>query len=99
LTKENERVLNTWEIKLMRKMYGPINEGGQWRIRTNIELQELYGERNMVAFIKKGRLRWLGHLERMDDNRVPKRVLYGRPGGRRKKGRPRLRLLDDVEEE
>jgi hypothetical protein len=61
----------------VRKIYGPINEGGQWRIRTNAELQELYGEQDLVAVIKKGRLRWLGHMERMDDNRVPKRVLYG----------------------
>jgi hypothetical protein len=41
----------------------------------------------------------MGHLERMDDNKVPKRMLYGRPGGRRKKGRPWLRWLDDVEED
>jgi hypothetical protein len=41
----------------------------------------------------------MGHLERMDDNKVPKRMLYGRPRGRRKKGRPLLRWLDDVEED
>jgi hypothetical protein len=35
----------------------------------------------------------------MEGNRVLKRMLYGRPGGRRKKGRPRLRWLDDVEED
>jgi hypothetical protein len=51
--------------KLMRKIYGPINEGGQWRIGTNAELQELYGEQDPVAFSKKGRLRGLGHVERM----------------------------------
>jgi hypothetical protein len=34
----------------------------------------------------------------MEDNRVPKRMLYGKPGGRRKKGR-QLRWLDDVEED
>jgi hypothetical protein len=27
LTKENERALNTWEIKIMRKIYGLIKEG------------------------------------------------------------------------
>jgi uncharacterized circularly permuted ATP-grasp superfamily protein len=52
LTKENERSLNTWERKIMRKTYSPINEGGQWRIRTNAELQDLYGEQDLVAFIK-----------------------------------------------
>jgi hypothetical protein len=31
------------------------------------------------------------------DGTVPKRMLYDGPGGRRKKGRPRLRWLDDVE--
>jgi hypothetical protein len=77
LTKENERVLNIWEIKIMRKIYGPINEGGQWRIRTDTELQELYGEQDPVAFIKKRRLRWLGNGERMED-RGPERMLYGR---------------------
>jgi len=50
---------------------------------NNGELQELYGEQELIALIKKGRLRWLGHVERMDDNRVPKRMLCGRPGGRK----------------
>jgi hypothetical protein len=68
----------------MRKIHAPINEqGGQWRVMTNAKLQELYGQQDLVAFIKKGRLRWLEHVERMDDNRVPKQMLYGRPGGRR----------------
>jgi hypothetical protein len=56
-------------------------------------------EHNLVAFIEKGRLRWLGHVERVEYNRVPKQMLYGRPGGRRKKGIPWLRWLDDVEED
>jgi hypothetical protein len=41
----------------MRNIYSPINERRQWRIRTNAELQELYGEQDLVAFFKKGRLR------------------------------------------
>jgi hypothetical protein len=45
--------------------------------------QELYGKQDLVACINKGRLRWLGHVERMEDNRVPKRMLYSRPGGRK----------------
>jgi hypothetical protein len=37
-------------------------------------------------------------VERTEDNRVPK-GMFGRPGRRRKKGRPRLRWLDDVEQD
>jgi hypothetical protein len=49
-----------------------MNKGGQWIITTHAELQELYGEQDLVAFIKKGKLRWLGHVERMEDNKILK---------------------------
>jgi hypothetical protein len=72
-------------------------ESGQWRIRTNAELRQLYNEFDTVAFIKKARLRWLGHVERMLSERVPKRMIYGKPGGSRRRGKPQLRWMDDVE--
>jgi hypothetical protein len=58
----------------------------------------------MVAAMSKGgvtvtiqRIRWLGHVERMEDNAMPKRMLKGRLYSKRRKGRPRMRWLDDVE--
>jgi hypothetical protein len=81
------------------EIYGQINEWGEWSISTNAETQELCGKQDLVAVSKKGRLRWLGLAERMEDNRGPKLMLYGRPEGRRKKGRQRLKWLDDVEED
>jgi hypothetical protein len=30
--------LNTWERKILRRIYGPVVEQGIWRIRTNQEL-------------------------------------------------------------
>jgi hypothetical protein len=38
-THASETAVNIWEREIMRKIYGPINEGEQWRIRTNAELQ------------------------------------------------------------
>lgn len=99
LTSECVRMLRVWERKVLRRIYGPVRMGERWRIRSNQELQDLYGEKDIVAHIKIGRLRWLGHVERMEPMRLPRKFLYDRPGGGRRRGRPRLRWLDDVEKD
>jgi hypothetical protein len=52
----------------------------------------------MVRFIKIRRMAWLGHVMRMDEKRTPKRILEGKPIGRRIRGRPRKRWIEDIEE-
>jgi hypothetical protein len=52
-----------------------------------------------IAEVKSKRLECLGHVARMEENRMVKRVSEGHPGGRRKTGRPRERCLDGVEED
>jgi hypothetical protein len=37
-------MLNTFEMKVLRRIYGPIHEGGRWRPRWNNELYTLYNE-------------------------------------------------------
>ena len=39
----------------------------------------------------KIRLRWFGHVQRMEENRIPERVLYMNVGTTRRRGRPRNR--------
>jgi hypothetical protein len=63
-TASDERSLRTWERKVSRKIYGPVYDNVIWRIRTNKELMTLYQVLDVVAEIKKARLRWLGHVER-----------------------------------
>jgi hypothetical protein len=48
---------------------------GEWRLRTNAELDNLLGHVDLVRFIKSQRLSWLGHVERMEEKRMPKRIL------------------------
>ena len=49
--------------------------------------------------MKIHRLRWLGHLARMNDYNVAKRVFKRNPESRRRRGRPKLRWKDSVLED
>jgi hypothetical protein len=71
------------------RLYGPVYDNGIWRIRTNKELMTLYQELDIVTEIKKARLRWLGHVERMSEDRVIKKLYVSKPEGRRSVGRPK----------
>jgi hypothetical protein len=100
LTANDERSLRTWERKVLTKIYGPVYGNGIWRIRTNKKQIALYQELDIVAEIKKVRLRWWVHIERMSEDRIIKKKLYmSKPEGRRSVGRPKMRWLDDVEED
>jgi hypothetical protein len=93
LTNTDENALNICE----RKIFGPVQDAGIRRIRTNKELYNMYKLPNLVTEIKRARLRWLGHVERMPASRLTKKIYSGKPEGSRKIGRPRTRWLDDVE--
>ena len=84
------------ERKILRKIYGPVKKNELWRIRQNNELEAVIKGENIVGFIKWQRIRWLGHIERMQDTAIPKKVLYGKLYATRRRGRPKMRWLDDV---
>ena len=49
--------------------------------------------------IQESRLRWFGHIERRDENYVNRKIENLEVGGRRKRGRPKLRWRDKVRED
>jgi len=53
-------------------VHGAVHRG-EWKSRTNRELEELSKGENVVKWIKGQRISWLGHLERMEEDRMPKR--------------------------
>jgi hypothetical protein len=62
--------------------------------------QEIYNKlktKYIVTVIEVRRFKWLGHAVSMHDERSVKNQPEGKSGGRRNKGRPRLRWMDDVE--
>jgi hypothetical protein len=60
-------------------------------IRYNEELYRLYDEIDLVTAIRISRLRWAGHIVRMEDNLPCKKITLDKPEGRRQVGRPNLR--------
>jgi hypothetical protein len=69
---------------------------GVWRIRYNFELYRFMGGKDIFRFVKVQRIQWTGHVERMDEMAMPKRVLKRKLYANRRIGRPRLRWTDDV---
>ena len=57
-----EQMLNTFERKILRRIYSPTQEGGCWHPRWNNELYSLCNEPNIVDDIKFRRLEWAGHI-------------------------------------
>jgi hypothetical protein len=77
-------------------IYGPIQEGAIWRIRNNEELNICINGEDVVKFIKAQRIRWLGHLKRREVGAMSRKMMEGRLFIGRRKGRPRMRWMDDV---
>jgi hypothetical protein len=82
--------------KILRKIFGPNNENGIWRIKTNQELDEIIKHKNIINFIRAQRLSWLGHIERMQGTRMVKAIYSWKHMSRRPTGRPKTRWMDDV---
>jgi len=70
-----------------------------WRILTNKEIYAMVKKPTIVETIRLNRLHWFGHVQRMEENRIPKRVLYMNLGTTRLRGRPRNRWQDEVRED
>jgi len=52
---------------------------------------------NIVKWIKGQRITWLGHLERMEEDRMPKKNFTQKLEGTRRRGSPRKRCKEEVE--
>jgi hypothetical protein len=88
--------LLVFERGILRKIFGPKNENGIWRIKTNQELDEIIKHKNVINFIRAQRPSWLGHIERMQGTGMLKAIYCWKPISRRPIGRPKTRWVDDV---
>jgi len=92
------RKLRVFENMVLRRIFGPRRDEvtGEWRRLHNEKLNDLYSSHNIVRVIKSRRMRWVGHVARMSEERGVYRVLVEKPEGRRPLGRPRRRWVGNI---
>ena len=88
---KQERKLNSFHLRSLRHILGI-----SWRDKVpNIEVLDHAGLPTMYTLLRQRRMRWIGHVRRMEDGRIPKDILYGELAvGKRPRGRPQLRYKD-----
>jgi len=96
VTEREEQAVLIFERKIFRRIYGPKYENGEWKSRTNRELEEMGNGENIVKWIKGKWISWLGHLERREEDRMPKKIFTQELEVTRR-GRPRKRWKEEVE--
>jgi len=74
VTEKEAKALLIFERKIFRRIYGAKYENGGWKSRTNRELEEMSKGENIVKWINGQRISWLGHLEGMEEDRMPKKI-------------------------
>ena len=101
LTKRDRKQLNIFERKVYRRIFGPVydNEKENWRILANKKIDASVKKPTIIKIIRLNILRWFGHVQRMEENRNPKRVLYMNLGTTRLGDGPRNRWQDEVRED
>ena len=74
------------EKSQVRKIFGLMRVGDDFRIRYNSELYELLNDIDVVQRIHIKRLRWLGHVDRMKEDAPARRVFDAKVYGSRRRG-------------
>ena len=61
-----------FENRVLRRIFGPKRDKvtGEWRKVHNEEFNDLYSSPNILRVIKSRRMRWAGHVTRMEERRV-----------------------------
>jgi hypothetical protein len=87
-----EHRLRVFESRVLRRIFGPKRDEvtREWRKLHNEELHNLY--LCPISLSKSRRMRWVGHVARMGEDRKVYKILVGNPEGKRSLGRPTRRL-------
>jgi hypothetical protein len=88
MMKKEEQALLIFKRKIFRRIYGPKYGDGEWKSRTNRELDKMSKGENILKWIKRQRISWLGHMERREEDRTPKKIFIQELEGTRQREDP-----------
>ena len=94
LTQKTRGKVAAAEMRVLRLIEGVTRRD---RLR-NDDIRERLGIEAITTNVEKGQLRWFGHLHRMEEDRIPKRLCDWKPNTRRPVGRPRRRWKENIVE-
>ena len=80
-------------MKCLRSMTGVSQLD---RIRNEVVTPRTGVRRELAATVDMNVLRWFGHVDRMDNERLLKNVMHAKLDGRSARGRPRFGWMDEV---
>jgi len=82
-----------FERKILRKIFGPKrNNNGEYEMRNNEELDNLYKESTIIGSLKSTRISWAGHVWRSEG--MIGSITKWKPVTKRPRGRPRQRWIE-----
>ena len=73
---ETIKRLAVLERKVLRRILGAVKIINTWRRRNNSEMMNLYEDVDIISFIRLSRLKWIGHVNRMDKERKVYKIFY-----------------------
>jgi hypothetical protein len=66
------------------------------KIRNTVIKQKMNLTRSLLDDINTKQLKWYGYVQRMEEGRLPKKVMEWNPPGRRKRGRPKAIWVEGI---
>ena len=92
-TRDKSRLQAT-EMKFLRRAIGKTKRD---KIR-NTRIREEINTESLESKMEKNKLRWFGHINRMEESRIPKQILECKQQGKQHRGRPKKTWLDSITE-
>jgi len=82
--------------KYVNSIWCNIRLNGIWSNKTKKELEELINHLNIINYAKAQRLSWFGHINRMPETGIVRKIYKWKPSTSRPVGSPKSRREDGV---